>query len=120
MSSDHPAREVVQRYIDCSGALDADGLTGCFAPTASLRGYLGPTLIDGAADIYIKDVRRMAGAGKDMSGYQASIVAFEATGNVASAIVNMAGFAGAGFTDYLHLMAGADGWRIVSKTFTTV
>ena len=120
MTDKHAARDVVQRYIDCSGALDADGLARCFDPHAKLCGYLGPKAIVGEAGIFLADVKRLAGAGTDMTGYRASIVAFDANGKVANATVSMEGFAGARFVDYLQLMEQDGAWRIVSKTFTTL
>ena len=120
MPETHPAEQVVQRYIECSGTLDAQGLAACFSPDASLNGFLGPQPVAGSADLYIKDVRRMAGAGADMSAYKAAVTAFDATGGIAAATVGMEGLAGTRFVDYLHLVQRDGEWRIVSKTFTTL
>jgi len=120
VSEEHPAALVVQRYIDLSGALDASGLTECFASNASLNGYLGPKPVVGGISLYIDDVRRLAESGAVMSAYRASITMFAVTGDVATATVSMEGFAGAQFVDYLHLMQHDGAWRIVAKTFTTV
>ncbi len=120
MPDTHPAEQVVRRYIECSGTLDAQGLAACFSPDAGLNGFLGAQAVAGSADLYIKDVQRMAGAGTDMSAYKAAVTAFDATGGIATATVSMEGFAGMRFVDYLHLVQRDGEWRIVSKTFTTL
>lgn len=112
-------RETVERYIDRSGALDADGLASCFVDGAGLYGYLGPQAVIGTIELYLADVKRLAAASTDMSAYSATINSHEATGQVARATVLMEGFAGVGFTDHLLLMQIAGEWKIISKAFTT-
>lgn len=116
----HPAEQVVRRYIECSGTLDAQGLAACFFLDASLNGFLGPQAVAGSARLYVEDVQQMAGAGADMSAYKAVVTAFNATGNIAAATVSMEGLAGARFVDHLHLVQRDGEWRIVSKIFTTL
>ena len=116
----HPAEQVVRRYIERSGALDAPGLAACFFPDAGLNGFLGPRMVAGSAALYVEDVRRMANAGADMSAYKATVQAFHATGGIAAATVSMEGFNQASFIDYLHLLQRDGEWRSISKTFTTL
>lgn len=119
MSDEHPARAVVQRYMELSGRLDADGLAACFVPQAGLHGHLGTKVLAATAEAYVADVRRLAAAHTPMTDYQAEMVEFAATDGIARATVRMDGFAGRRFVDYLHLMEQDGAWRIVGKTFTT-
>ena len=63
--------------------------------------FLGPQAVAGSANLYVDDVRGMAGAGADMSAYNAAMTAFDATGDGAAATASMEGFAGVRFVDYL-------------------
>jgi hypothetical protein len=52
--------------------------------------------------------------------YKATISGINVTGNVATATLKEVGFGGSlTFTDYFHLIDDGNGWKIISKNFTT-
>ena len=46
----HPAEQLVRRYIECFGALNAHDLAACFFPDAGLSGFLGSQAVAGSAN----------------------------------------------------------------------
>lgn len=53
--------------------------------------------------------------------YDAQIESIAAEGSVATVVLTETGFRGeSALTDYFHFIKGDDGWKIISKLFTTV
>lgn len=120
MSSEESVRNVVQRYID--GTFEGDGkkLRDCFHEQAVMNGYLNGKLIIAKPENFIQEVEGAPSMKEGGVDYKATISAVNITGNVATATLSETGFAGTmDFIDYFHLIDDGNGWKIISKNFTT-
>lgn len=112
---------VLEAYIEGSRALDADSLRACFHPDAVMNGYLRGQLLLGGPEPFFQDIAGMKAGGVDHAAFRATITGLTVKGDIAQGGVRMERLAGAlDFQDYFHLIRDADGWRIISKTFSSL
>ena len=113
--------DVLKAYMEGSRRLDRDLLADCFHPAAVMNGYLAGQLLMGGPQPFFEDVARMAVGGVRHDRFSAEIVSLEVQGRTASGAVRMSAFGDAlDFKDFFHLIEDEGGWRIVSKTFTSL
>lgn len=112
---------VLEAYIQGSRALDADLLRTCFRSDAVMNGYLRGQLLLGGPEPFFQDIAGMKAGGVDHSTFNAAVTNLAVNGAIAQASVRMERLAGAlDLQDYFHLIRDADGWRISSKTFSSL
>lgn len=112
---------VLEAYIEGSRTLDADRLRACFRPDAVMNGYLRGQLLLGGPEPFFQDIARMKASGVNHAAFHARITNLAVNGAVAQASVHMENLANAlDFQDFFHLIRDADGWGIISKTFSSL
>lgn len=110
---------VIQKYIQGTYEGDQDKLRNVFHENAVMNGYLGGKLLLATPKVFIQDAGKMQ-LKKNNADYSANIVSISVDGQVASVILHESGFpAGMSFTNYFHLLDDGNGWKIISKTFTS-
>ena len=120
MSDIEAVTAVVQLYIDGTYEGSGDKLRDSFHENAVMNGYLNGELILGDPTPFIEQVESMPSMKEGGVEYEANISDVSVTGNVATATLKETGFAGSlTFTDYFHLIDDGNGWKIISKNFTT-
>jgi hypothetical protein len=113
-------RAVMKLYTDGTFEGDAGKLRQAFHPKAVMNGYLQgrPTLGGPEPFIARMERSRMKDSG---APYKPEIAHLEIQGKVAQVTLNERGFMGNGeFTNYFHLIDDGSGWKIISKTFTSL
>jgi len=99
-------------------AFSVERLQAIFHPDARMSGFLGDQCLVGSPQPFFDAVRSAAGSGAP-SDYGTEITSVAVSGRVAAVTLEERGFLGMDFVDYFHLVKFDDGWKIVSKTFTT-
>ena len=113
--------QVLEAYIEGSRALDAERLRTCFRPDAVMNGYLRGRLLLGGPEPFFQDIAGMKAGGVDHSAFSAAVTSLAVNGDIAQGAVRMEKLAGQlDFQDYFHLVRDDDGWRIISKTFSSL
>ena len=115
------AQSVLDAYVEGTRKLDRDLLASCFHQGAVMSGDLAGQLLVGSPTPFLDDVAGMAAAGVDHSALRIEIDDLSVIGRTASATIRSWGFGGRfDFVDRFHLIEDDAGWRIASKSFTTV
>lgn len=114
-------RAVIQDYIDGTYTADTDKLKGVFHEKAVMNGFLGPDCVLAGPSVFIQDIASAPSMESAGDAYDAQIESIAVEGDVATVVLTETGFRGeAALTDFFHLIKGDDGWKIISKLFTTV
>lgn len=123
VSAEQAVREVVQQYIDGTYQGDSVALRNCFHQKAVMNGYLQDQLLLGSPEPFFENIEKNPSMAETDAKYEAEITHVEVAGNIASVTLKEigleTGFGTMAFTDYFHLIKEQDGWKILSKTFTT-
>ena len=119
-AAEQEVRKVVQQYIDGTYQGDAVALRDCFHPKAVMNGYLQDQLHLGGPEPFFENIESNPSMAKEGAPYKAEITYVDVVGNIACVTLKETGYAGTmAFTDCFHLIRVEDGWKILSKTFTT-
>lgn len=114
-------RDVLDAYAEGCKRLDRDLLARCFHPQAVMAGDLDGKLLVGGPAPFLDDVAGIAAAGIDHTDFSANVIELTVNGRVAAGAVHSFNFAGRfEFLDRFHLIEDESGWRISSKSFTTL
>jgi hypothetical protein len=109
---------LVDAYYDGMYAGDGDGLRRVFDPSARVRGFFADRYLDSDLEAFIAAMVSSPSAKSLGESRQLQILEIRDDGNLATAIVRDT-LHGMTFTDHLSLVRGADGWRVVGKTYAT-
>lgn len=111
---------VIENYIEGTYKADLDLLKSTFHREARMTGYLGDRLLLGTPEPFFQDIQAHPSMFSNRDPYRAEIKSIVVTGRIASAVVQESGFFGEGRMEtHFHLVRN-DGWKIISKVFTTV
>lgn len=116
-------REVMDKYTEGTWTADEAMLRNIFHEKAVMNGYVGDQLMLGTPQPFYDDMAKLASKGKSFKArglpYKSELVSINVYGQVAAAVVQEKGYAGAlSFTDAFHLIKVEGQWKIFSKLFT--
>ena len=104
---------VIDQYVEGARSGDVSRLRAIWFDHARITGWRGGELVDLDADAFC---RRVAEAG-GVPEVEARTVSIDRSGLAASARIELRGWGGGRFTDFLTLLNGPDGWRVSGKVF---
>ncbi len=121
MSADDKAeiRQVITQYAEAYLRADVDALRDVFASDAVMNGCVGDRLVEGAPEIFIRNVGKAPSIHSLGQNPRYEIGDIEITGRAAAVTVREYDFGDFNFTDYMHLLKRDGRWQIISKTFST-
>lgn len=119
MESEAEIRQVIELYTQGTYEGNADKLEASFHDKAVMNGYLGGQLLMASPDIFIAEICKSPM--KNVENFDYSPVVTEMSIEDQVAIVNLVETYpdGMSFTNFFHLINDGNGWKIISKTFTS-
>src|SRR4051812_40150456 len=114
---DQDVVDVVETYVRGVTTADAPTVASAFSDDAHMWGYLGDEYVSVPISGFLEVVATGPDPAKWIEDYHHVIRDVEVAGDVARAVLDETGYAGANFTNYFTLVRASERWRIVSKTF---
>lgn len=111
--------KLMDQYTKGTFEGDRELLSACFHKDATMNGYLMGKLLMANPQLFIEDMVKNP-VKNSGSKYQHEIKHISIQGNVASVILEESGFPGnTRFSNFFHLINDGNGWKIISKTFSS-
>ncbi|QNE35404.1 nuclear transport factor 2 family protein [Leifsonia shinshuensis] len=111
---------VVAAYVRAVSTADVPLLQSTFRDDARMWGYLGDQFVSAPIQEFFGVVDATSADLDWVSGYVTRISVVRIAGRTATAVLEEAGYAGSSFVNLFTLVHEDEGWRIATKTFTTV
>ncbi len=112
--------EVLEAYREGTYKADMDLLKSAFHKEARMAGFLAGEYIVGTPEPFFDDIASHPSMLESKAPYQLEVKAALVTGKIASLVVLETGFFGEGVIETHFHMVKDDGWKIISKLFTTL
>ncbi len=113
-------RQVGDAYIKATFEADVATLRQVFDPGAVMNGFLGGELGLGSPEPFFDGLTNNPPMASTQSDFKGWIESIDVVGNAARMTIKETGYFNTfNFTDYMHLIKTDDGWKIISKTYTS-
>lgn len=118
MDQEANIRKVIELYTQGSYEGNADKLNESFHEKAVMNGYLGGQLLLATPEVFINEICKSPMNQTDFD-YSPIVTELSIEDKVATVTLVETYPDGMSFTNYFHLLDDGNGWKIISKTFTS-
>ena len=118
MQQEAEIRKVIELYTQGTYEGNAEKLEESFHEKAVMNGYLAGQLILAAPDVFIADICKSPMNQTDFD-YSPIVTELSIEDKVATVTLVESYPGDLNFTNYFHLIDDGNGWKIISKTFTS-
>jgi hypothetical protein len=118
MNQEADIRKVIELYTQGTFEGDAEKLNASFHEKAVMNGYLGGQLLMATPDVFITEICKSPMNQTDFN-YSPIVTELSIEDKVATVTLIETYPDGMSFTNYFHLIDDGNGWKIISKTFTS-
>ena len=118
MEQEDKIRQVIELYTQGTYEGNASKLEESFHEKAVMNGYLGGQLLLAAPDVFITEICKSPMNQTDFD-YNPIVTELSIEDKVATVTLVETYLDGMSFTNYFHLIDDGNGWKIISKTFTS-
>jgi hypothetical protein len=118
MNQEAEIRKVIELYTEGTFEGDAEKLNASFHEKAVMNGYLGGQLLLATPEAFITEICKSPMNQTDFD-YSPIVTELSIEDKVATVTLVETYPDGMSFTNYFHLIDDGNGWKIISKTFTS-
>jgi hypothetical protein len=118
MDQEANIRKVIELYTQGTYEGNADKLNESFHEKAVMNGYLGGQLLLATPEVFINEICKSPMNQTDFD-YSPIVTELSIEDKVATVTLVETYPDGMSFTNYFHLLDDGNGWKIISKTFTS-
>jgi len=118
MDQEANIRKVIELYTQGTYEGNADKLNESFHEKAVMNGYLGGQLLLATPKVFINEICKSPMNQMDFD-YSPIVTELSIEDKVATVTLVETYPDGMSFTNYFHLLDDGNGWKIISKTFTS-
>jgi len=118
MDQEANIRKVIELYTQGTYEGNADKLNESFHEKAVMNGYLGSQLLLATPEVFINEICKSPMNQTDFD-YSPIVTELSIEDKVATVTLVETYPDGMSFTNYFHLLDDGNGWKIISKTFTS-
>lgn len=114
-------KKIIKCYKEGTYEGNREKLKSVFHEMAVMNGYLGEEVLMGTPEPFIKDMAENPSMKSGSESYSAEIEYMNIEGRIATVILSESAFRGKeDMSNHFQLIKTKDGWKIISKLFTTL
>ncbi len=119
MEQEANIRQVIELYTQGTYEGDASKLQDSFHEKAVMNGYLGGQILLATPEAFISDVCKSPMKNVSNFDYSPVVTELSIEDKIATVTLVETYPDGMSFTNFFHLIDDGNGWKIISKTFTS-